>query len=644
MSNNKNIENVVKDAYSDVKIPLTIDPEIMKERLYKDDDIRVKSFRIKPSRSRYVRMAAVCAVIVICVIMTSVSFTSNDNWNPIENLVKKDKVEEEISDMYASSYEEIYEVLEKINEQRSELEKNADGVVLEDTAATGTVSKSFTETNVQVSGIDEADVIKTDGSYIYNCLPFDNRITIVKADNGKMKKMSEIVYEDTLSDGEDIWLNEMYLSGNNLVVIRNTYNYATMDFDYADSKLDVVGSDKTETVVDIYDISDKSNPVKKSSHKQDGYYKSSRMNGNYLYLFTDYSTYKDIPKVEDKIMNYSDICITGCPESNNFLVMASYDVTQGKVCDEKSVLCGDEEFYVTENNIYIASQELKYKKKKYEYTTNIIKAIYSNGKMDIVAKKEIPGYIDSQFSLDEYNSYLRLIITYDTKKTTANGLFVLDDKLNIAGCIENLAKDERIYSARFYGDYGYFVTYKQIDPLFAVDLSDPHYPVIKSELKIPGFSDYLQRYDENHLFGIGYLVDNSGNQRLKISMFDISNPENVTEVDNLLLDKNCYSKATEDHRALIIDEERGLIGFSSTTYGDYTTDGEQYYNFYTFNNGKFEKYTKYDCKNLNRQIDMYFAPRAVIIGDYVYLSSVHDTGKMESYKLGKNKVIDKLKK
>ncbi len=644
---NKDIESVIKDAYDDVKIPLTLDPEIMKERLYRDDDIKVKSFRSKHSHSRYVRIAAVCAVIVICMIMTSVSFTSNDYWNPIDNLINSDSLagisesEAELSDMYASSYDEIYEILENNNEKYIELynnRENTDGVA-EDAAVSSLNKQEFTNTNVQVAGVDEGDVIKTDGNYIYTCLTYDNKVDIVKADNGKLSKMSEIIYKD--NNEEVKWLSDMYISGDNMIVIGCVTHYDN-NIRKSYACIDSLGYEETTTFVDVYDISDRKNPVKKYTRKQDGYYISSRINNNYLYVFSDYYSYKDIPRVEDKMIECNDICITESPDSNNFLVMAAYEITQGTVCNEKSVLCGNERFYVTGESIYIVSETYKYKRKKSYYTTKIFKAEYANGNIDIVAKTSIPGHIDSQFSLDEYNSYLRLVITEENKKKTENALYVLDGNLNVVGSIESIAEDERIYSARFYGNYAYFVTYREIDPLFAVDLSDPYNPVIKSKLKVPGFSDYLQRYDENHLFGIGYLVDEkTGDQKLKISMYDISNPEDVTEIDSILVDNMDYSKATEDHKALIIDEERGLIGFSGTSYEDHTGYSEQNYYLYTFD-GKLKESACYDCSKMSEYMEMY-GPRAVIIGDYIYLSSVYESGKMVSYKLGKKKIVDKLK-
>ena len=120
------------------------------------------------------------------------------------------------------------------------------------------------------------------------------------------------------------------------------------------------------------------------------------------------------------------------------------------------------------------------------------------GKLNGVAKTRVNGYLNDSFSIDEYNGYLRLVTTVDR----TNAVYVLDEKLEETGKIENLAKDERIYSARFMGDIGYFVTYRETDPLFSVDLSDPANPKIIGELKIPGFSEYLHPYGDLSLIHI----------------------------------------------------------------------------------------------------------------------------------------------
>jgi uncharacterized secreted protein with C-terminal beta-propeller domain len=143
---------------------------------------------------------------------------------------------------------------------------------------------------------------------------------------------------------------------------------------------------------------------------------------------------------------------------------------------------------------------------------------------------------------------------------TFNALYVLDADLQVAGSITDLAQDEVIYSARFDGDIGYFVTFRQVDPLFAVDLSNPKAPVVLSALKIPGFSEYLHLWSDGRLFGLGRDADVETGRagRMKLSMFDTSDPADVTERKTLLLDSD-YSAALYNHKAILISRDKNLI-------------------------------------------------------------------------------------
>ena len=150
---------------------------------------------------------------------------------------------------------------------------------------------------------------------------------------------------------------------------------------------------------------------------------------------------------------------------------------------------------------------------------------------------------------------------------STNSLYVLDENLETVGGIHDLAEDENVYSARFMGDTGYFVTFRQVDPLFSVDLSDPENPKITGELKIPGFSEYLHPYGEGLLLGIGMDVDENGmtTEGVKLSMFDISDPSSVQEVCTYVIE-NMYGTDVYNYKAVFVDVEKNLFGFAA--YGD----------------------------------------------------------------------------
>ena len=241
--------------------------------------------------------------------------------------------------------------------------------------------------------------------------------------------------------------------------------------------------------------------------------------------------------------------------------------------------------YVSENNIYV--YDTIYDAKVSPVTqTEIRKVSYKNGELDGTGDVVIDGVINDSFSIDEYEGYLRVVTTIRENDDTSGGvnpllridgasdvssqpadstnaLYVLNKDLKEVGRLENLAEGEQVYSARFMQESCYFVTYKQVDPLFSVDLSDPKKPKVLGELKIPGFSDYLHPYGDGLLLGIGMDVEEDGAtvNGVKLSMFDISDPKDVKEVHKTVLEE-CYSTdVSYNYRAAFVDVEKNLIGF-----------------------------------------------------------------------------------
>jgi uncharacterized secreted protein with C-terminal beta-propeller domain len=153
-----------------------------------------------------------------------------------------------------------------------------------------------------------------------------------------------------------------------------------------------------------------------------------------------------------------------------------------------------------------------------------------------------------------------------TQPATLNHLYVLDEGMNIVGKLEDLAKGESIYSARFIGNRAYLVTFVRIDPLFVIDLSDPANPKVLGELKIPGVSDYLHPYDENHIIGVGKStgeVEPAGWARfkgVKLSLFDVSDVSNPKEVAKYEIgERGTDSEALRDHKAFLFSKSKNLL-------------------------------------------------------------------------------------
>ena len=226
---------------------------------------------------------------------------------------------------------------------------------------------------------------------------------------------------------------------------------------------------------------------------------------------------------------------------------------------------GTSAMYVSLNNIYVTyptwSEQGLY--------TSIYRVRVNGSELAFEAKGNVLGYVINQYSMDEYNGYFRLATTYQ-KNQTQNNVYVLDMNLTITGKLENLAKEERIYSARFMGDKCYLVTFRQVDPFFVLDMSNPADPRVAGELKIPGYSSYLHPYDENYVIGLG-KEDNL----VKLSLFDVSNVNAPTEVAKYIVEGDYTdSEALQEPKAFLLDKQKNLlvIPVSKTQYGAVSPD------------------------------------------------------------------------
>jgi uncharacterized secreted protein with C-terminal beta-propeller domain len=277
-----------------------------------------------------------------------------------------------------------------------------------------------------------------------------------------------------------------------------------------------------------------------------------------------------------------------------------------------------------------------------------------------VAKGTFPGYLNDDYSIDEYDGYLRIVSTYrDDTYTQYNGLYIYDDELKSVSVIKKLAEGETIRSARFMGETAYFVTFRNTDPLFAVDLSDPENPTITDYLKIPGFSAYLHPYGDNMLLGIGYNTDEYGfTENIKLSMFDISDPYDIEEVDTKVLYDYSQASVLSDRRAFMFNPEDGTFGFSTQAnwgyidedmyeeyYGeefkewaeevDFSKDG-YYYTVFDFDENKgFEELMD---EKLDEAYGSLMGTRGIVIGDYIYV--VQSGSKVSSYDTENYKLVN----
>lgn len=564
------LRNKIKQSAENLEIPDSLKPETIQKSLEES------SGKIRHFPSRFFASAA-AAILVLSIGVFGINhFTQNsimdgDGMEGSEEMLEEAYTESSSSLHSISDYNELYQVLRTYEEEHytiydmeiaeESVAESADITVTQNTSDAAS-SEDYSTTNLRTEGIDEGDIIKTDGTYLY-LLKSSQGIYIVDAVS--MKSVKKIPLENK---GET--LEEMYVDGTCLQVIASGTRTTLKE-----NSASVYSTESNNvTTLYTYDISNPQKPVLKGSLTQDGNYETSRKSGEWVYLFT--SSYAQVPsassgmeeavpRIGEETASVEDIYLPDLCSSQEYLVISS--VKQSKpdtAAEKKVVLSGCELYYVSQNHIFICNTDWNSSSNH----TQIMSFLMKNGNLTAKAAGSVKGTLNNSFSLDEYNDYLRVVSTYwdSHSGTNINALFVLNEDLQIVGKIDDLAPGESIYSARLMGNTGYFVTYRQMDPLFSVDLSDPKNPTVLGELKITGFSEYLHPYNDNLLLGIGWETDPDTQERLglKLSMFDTSDPTNVTEKNKTVLENiypyNC--PAMDNYKCVMIDTEKNLFGFA----------------------------------------------------------------------------------
>lgn len=484
------------------------------------------------------------------------------------------------------------------------------GAAATDDGADMSGSSDHSETTAQVEGVDESDVVKTDGKYIY----------ILKAYSKGAVKIVDIRGEKPIqlnSITADIYATDMYLSGDRLIII---------------------GTANSGSAASIYDVSDPAKPSLVTTCIQSGYLSDSRTISGKLYMISNYvinigNVSKSKPETfvpEVSCENYDGtvepetVCFYDNCNDAQYTVVAAYDTKDGSLISTRSVLGGSYTVYASTGNIITASCA-------YDGKTQLARFTIDDGNIELKATGEIEGGLLNQFSIDEYKDHFRFVTTVYTQAETtvrargsvisdtvsvssdmSNSLIILDGDLKETGKIDNIAPDERVYSVRFMGDTAYFVTFRQVDPLFSADVSDPKNPKIIGSLKIPGFSNYLFPFGDGRLLGIGQNADEKTGRTsgMKLSMFDISDPSNVTEYAKT--DVNAvYSEALESHKASLVNYKKNLIAFPA-----YSTNGIVYY-VYSFESGAFSQKAVIETNSVDSSVC-----RSLYVGDVFYVATV----------------------
>ncbi len=526
----------------------------------------------------------------------------------------------------------------------------------------------FSPTNVQVQGVDEPDIVKTDGTWVY--ARAGDAIAIFRA--VPLERVATLPLAGSFRD--------LFLDGDRLVAFTaQTLPYSLQE-NASFTRNATYPAQRAITRILIFSVADPTQPALLRNFTIDGSYTDSRLIDGFVYLLTDHGLtdpvvlplYTEGPRTRP-VAGYSDIFYTTAPDTDYLLTAVASFRTRGDAePSAKLFLRGSvQTLSVSTRNIYLATrkqprlrdlereiaavwaaalrdelqsqppanatadilnnlsavrqraaafsglataedaQELAALTADYarlrpdrqgnfstdlqerlrdladrlvdQYDAVIIHRVaIGNGAISPAATGEVPGRLWNQFSLDEHNGYLRVATTarretdrWGTSLLPAprgnwtNYLHILNPDLTVAGRLVDLAPGENIYATRFLGDRAYLVTFVRIDPLFVIDVSDPHNPRVLGELKIPGYSDYLHPLDDTHLIGLGWDTADAGSfsvtQGIKVALFDVSNFTAPRLVANHSFgDRGTTSEALEDHHAFLFSRGKQLLAFPIT--------------------------------------------------------------------------------
>ena len=443
----------------------------------------------------------------------------------------------------------------------------------------------YSTTNIQVAGVDEADIVKSDGKYIYALS--GNKLIITKA---YPIETSEIMSNKEL----EITPVEMFVRNDKLLVFGSRYeeydegHFSQMEMPYYRSN--------NFTVAELYDISDKTNPVLEKTMEFEGNYLTSRMiEENAYFVVNSWPRYwvmegnengNIIPimrenGVEKRIAEATEIGYLPPMPASNFITIVSLNLETEENSYE-TIVGSAGNVFASQKNIYLAAtawlppegvpviKDVERIIIGDEEKTVINKFGLASGQIGFLGQGQVPGHVLNQFSMDEFEGNFRIATTAGRVSRgggqSTNNLYVLDGEMNLIGSLEDLAPGEKIYSARFMGKKAYMVTFRKIDPLFVIDVSDPTNPRVLGKLKIPGYSDYLHPIDETHLIGVGKETiestygDFAWYQGLKMAVFDVSDVANPKEMHKIVIgDRGTDSYALHDHKAFLYDKEKELL-------------------------------------------------------------------------------------
>lgn len=531
------------------------------------------------------------------------------------------------------------------------------GVDMENGAEGDVRSEAKTsKTNVQVEGIDEGDIVKVDQNRIYQI--FGNRLVVTSIDGAMTTLLNE-----TLEDEKDryTYFSELYITEDYLVVLGYSYQYFAFDIEGDLIATDAIGLwgyyGTSATAVWVYDID---TLAKVKTFNVPGYLNTTRLIDDQLYLIsTSYiNMYNEeidprpVYEIDGQklVPEYDEIYYHGDLQAQVFNNITTIELS-GNLDLTYDIFLGNFSWgtiYVSHQSIYFASYEYSYDEETgYQETGKLIAFDFVNEGVVFGGFITYKGYVINQFAIDEYDGYVRMVTTEGWGDTVKNRLYVFE-KTEVEGTRtltqvslldEGIGKPrERVFSVRFYETEATVVTFEQVDPFYMIDLSNPLEPTIAAALEIPGFSLYQHRWNDDTVLGIGYETSENRTIGIKLSLYDVTNPETLAELGTPLVLMNSenswqYGEALYNHKAILFDIENNYFGFS--VYKSYFTE----YKYYNLNEYMIFKVdlaaeqsitvdkviTHKDYYTAIENDYWYYTPysieRAVYVGDFLYVIS-----------------------
>ena len=495
-----------------------------------------------------------------------------------------------------------------------------DGVFMEEMATAaptagedsgGSARPTYSTTNLQEIGVDEPDLVKTDGERIIAIT--EGRLVVVDVTGDEPELIGDIQLEN-------LYATDLFLSGDRVLLMASAWSTVYPVFE-GDVAYNPGYSSPTVQLVEV-SIAD-ADPEIVRTMVIDGTYVSARMVDGVVRLvmtsgpvgfswqFPEGSGLKaerDAIEANKELIRNSvaenwipyvlvtnadgDVEAEGtlfdCERANhpkdfsglNMLSVATIDLNDGlDVIDATGVLATGDTVYASTESLYVATQQWRFIQPLQaatddELPTGVTTDIHQFDISDptratYVASGQIEGYLLNQFAMSEHEGRLRTASTtspswwgrgsFDETESIITVLEPKDGELVEIGRVDGLGETERIFSVRFVEDVAYVVTFRQTDPLYTVDLSDPENPEVVGELKILGYSAYLHPLGDGMILGVGQDATEGGQTRgSQVSIFDVSDPSDPVRVAQLTLDEGSSSSVEWDHRAFLYWAETGL--------------------------------------------------------------------------------------